>query len=88
MAIAATDPLGTDRDWLAHRFDGARGIVRFLRVTREDHRAATFLDDEYLGARPHLDVPVAQLASAHTAEAPVHFIFQAPQKLVAIPLPR
>jgi len=76
MAIAATDPLGPDRDWLAHRFDGARGIIRFLRVTREDHRAATFLDDEYLGARPHLDVPIAKLASAQPGgDAPVHFIF-------------
>lgn len=76
MAIPATELLGTDSDWLAHRFDGARGIVRFLRVPREDHRAATFLDDEYLGAREHLDVPVGDLASMDFgAAAPVHFIF-------------
>jgi hypothetical protein len=41
-----------DAAWLAHRYDPGHDAVHLLHVTREDHRRATFLTDEYLpGAR-------------------------------------
>ena len=65
-----------DPAWLAHRFDTAKDAVHFIRVSRETHRAAPFLIDEYLaGHDAPVAVPRAEALSATTSKAPIHFIF-------------
>jgi hypothetical protein len=65
-----------DPEWLPHRYDPVGDKVHFVRVTREAHRAATFLTDVNL---PSPDKPVVidrRFAVEHAgASAPVHFIF-------------
>jgi hypothetical protein len=65
-----------DAGWLAHRFDPIKDSVHFIRVTREEHRAAPFLIDEYLPGHDK-PVPIDRTAavSAATTRAPLHFIF-------------
>jgi hypothetical protein len=67
-AVAA-DPL-----WLAHRFDPVADAVHFRRVSRDGHRAATFLTDEELGAADPTVLPRAE-ATAGAQGGPIHFIF-------------
>lgn len=64
-----------DPCWLAHRYDPIADQVHFVRATRDDHRAATFLTDEYLKAanKPEPIARAAALAAAG-ASAPIHFI--------------
>jgi hypothetical protein len=70
-AATAGDPL-----WLAHRYDPVGDAVHFVRATRDDHRAATFLTDEYLpaAATPRPIRRQAALAAAGRP-APIHFVF-------------
>jgi hypothetical protein len=79
-AMAEADPkaasIVADPSWLAHRYDATGDRVHFVRASRDAHRAATFLTDEYL---PSASEPVvlsrrAALAALKGA-APVHFIF-------------
>lgn len=75
----ATDPNAAvvgDPTWLAHRYDPIADAVHFVRATRDDHRAATFLTDEYLStaSAPRPIRRDTALASAPQA-APIHFIF-------------
>ena len=65
----AGDPL-----WLAHRYDPVRDSVHFIQVSRNDHRSATFLTDEYLGARTPVPVARAEAVRDAGAAAPIHFI--------------
>ena len=65
--------LAADAEWLAHRYDPVGDAIHFVRVTRAEHRAATFLTDEYLGQRTPL--PVARAATRGTPPAPLHFVF-------------
>jgi len=68
--------LAQDGEWFAHRYDPQADAVHFLHLTREAHRKATFLTDEYLPA----DLPriVAKRQPVVDQLEPVkgpHFIF-------------
>jgi hypothetical protein len=73
---AAPDPAAVARDpeWLAHRYDESRDAVVFLRLTREQHRAVTFITDDYIPAEaPRLVLRRSDAAAG--PPAPLHFIF-------------
>lgn len=62
--------------WFAHRYDPEHDAVHFVRMSREIHRNATFLTDEYLPAG--LDTVVIarrQAIDAMPATKSPHFIF-------------
>ena len=67
----ARDPL-----WLAHRYVESKDAIQFRHLTREEHRAATFVTDEYLPRAPQL-VEIGRREALATAPspAPLHFIF-------------
>lgn len=73
-----TDPASIVGDplWLAHRYDAQDDSFRFRHVSRDQHRAATFLTDEYLGPEttPVILARSTAIAAAPRA-APLHFIF-------------
>jgi hypothetical protein len=77
MASAPTPAaVGADPEWLAHRYDESRDEVHFLRLTREGHRAVTFVTDEYVPAdAPRLVVARREAVAAAPPAAPLHFIF-------------
>jgi hypothetical protein len=54
-----------DAGWLAQAYDPPSGQVRFVRMSREDYRAASFLDDRIF--QVHRDVAVAPLSSVFAA---------------------
>jgi len=64
-----------DAEWLADRYDPEHDAVHFRRVSREAHRAATFLTDEYLPAAPPVVVGRGETMAASPPQAPLHFIF-------------
>lgn len=65
-----------DPTWLAHRYDPTGDRIHFVPVSREQHRAATFLTDEYLPQASTPTVIARQSAVAVAAPpGPVHFIF-------------
>lgn len=65
------DPL-----WYADRYHPGQDALHFRRATRDDHRAATFLGDDFL---PKVAEPLilrrADVMAARPPGAPVHFIF-------------
>ncbi len=65
------DPL-----WFADRYDPGHDAFHFRRLTREVHRAATFLTDDFL---PKVEAPLVirrrDAVAAGAAQAPMHFIF-------------
>ncbi len=62
--------------WFADRYDPGHDAFHFRRLTRETHRAATFLTDEYLPAGdPPLVILRRDATAADVAPAPIHFIF-------------
>ncbi len=65
------DPL-----WFADRYDQGHDAVQFRRLTRDDHRAATFLIDSQLpkGQAP-LVIRRGDAMVAGAARGPLHFIF-------------
>ena len=65
------DPL-----WFADRYDPEHDAFHFRRLTRDDHRAATFLTDDFLpqGEAP-LVIRRSDAVAAKPAQAPMHFIF-------------
>lgn len=64
-----------DPEWLAHRYDPTADAVHFIRATRNDHRAATFLTDEFLaGHRMPVAIGRASALAGAPSPAPVHFI--------------
>jgi len=69
------DSIVADPNWWPHRYDPARGHVHYIRASRDDHRAAVFLTDEYLkdAANPRA-VSLAEAAQVGDS-APLHFIF-------------
>lgn len=73
----APDPAAIVRDptWLAHRYDPGHDAFQFRRVTRDAHRAATFLTDEYLGSDAPVAIGHADVLAARPGGAPLHFIF-------------
>jgi hypothetical protein len=65
------DPL-----WLAHRFVESRDAIQFLHLTRDEHRAATFVSDDYLPAgKEPVQIDRKQALAAAAPPGPVHFIF-------------
>jgi hypothetical protein len=67
----ARDPL-----WLAHRYVESKDAVQFLPLTREEHRAATFITDEHLPpGRERRELPRREAVATASPSAPVHFIF-------------
>lgn len=69
------DTIAKDPNWWPHRYDPAKGHVHFIQATREDHREAVFLTDDYLkdAANPRA-VGLADAVAA-ADQAPIHFIF-------------
>lgn len=78
MHFLAPDPAAIvgDPTWLAHRYDPAQDQFHFVRATRADHDAATFLTDEYLPAGGDVVVVPRQAARSLAASpAPLNFLF-------------
>ena len=72
------DPAEIVRDpqWHAHRYDATQDAFQFRHVTRQAHRRAAFLTDEYLGPSPRtLALPRMQALAAGAERAPLHFVF-------------
>jgi hypothetical protein len=68
--------VATDSTWLANRYDESRDLVHFVRLTREQHRAVTFITDEYIPAEaPRMVLRRSDVAAAAAPPAPLHFIF-------------
>ncbi|MET1111355.1 MAG: hypothetical protein ABWX67_07515 [Allosphingosinicella sp.] len=71
LAAIARDPA-----WLANRYDESQDAIHFVRLTREEHRAVTFVTDEYISAEaPRLVLRRGDVAAAAAPPAPLHFIF-------------
>ena len=67
----ARDPL-----WLADRYDPGHDSIHFRYVDRDQHRAATFLTDEYLGTEPSpIVIRREDVCAAAPKQGPIHFIF-------------
>jgi hypothetical protein len=65
------DPL-----WLADRYDPEQDCVHFRYVDRDQHRAATFLTEEYLGkSTSPVIIRREDALVARPTSAPLHFIF-------------
>lgn len=73
---AAIIQIVRDPQWFADRYDPGHDAVHFRRLTRDTHRAATFLTDEYLpaGDQPQI-ICRGDAMAAGAVPAPVHFIF-------------
>src|SRR5687768_17056736 len=72
------DPAAIARDahWLPNRYDESQDLIHFVRLTREEHRAVTFITDEYISAdAPRLVLRRSDAAAAAGPPAPLHFIF-------------
>jgi hypothetical protein len=71
LAAVVRDPA-----WLAHRYDESQDAIHFVRLTREAHRAVTFITDDYIPAdTPRLVLGRSDVAAAAGPPAPLHFIF-------------
>lgn len=74
MTNAVSPP--QDPNWLPHRYDAAGDRIHFVPVSRSQHRAATFLTDEYLPQAQSPTVIARTTAIAAAAPpGPAHFIF-------------
>ncbi|HET9428705.1 MAG TPA: hypothetical protein VFO69_10135 [Allosphingosinicella sp.] len=71
-----TSKIVSDPSWLAHRYDSTRDAVHFIRASRQEHRAATFLTDEFLPghARP-IGLDRSDSVAASEPGTALHFIF-------------
>lgn len=69
--------IARDATWLPHRYDPGFDTIHFLKLSREDHRAAAFLIDEELPAdADRLILGRADSVEAAAAnQAPLHVIF-------------
>lgn len=71
LAAIAADPA-----WLANRYDESQDLIHFVRLTREEHRAVTFITDEYIRPdAPRLVLSRSDVMAAAVPPAPLHFIF-------------
>ncbi len=77
MAADVPDPrdIAAHAEWLAHRYDPIGDAVQFVQVTRQEHRAATFLTDAELGPRAPVVLSRGQALAGTGPAAPLHFIF-------------
>ena len=65
------DPL-----WLAHRYVESKDAIQFRHVTREEHRAATFIIDKHLPAEARLaEIGRREALAAAAPPGPIHFVF-------------
>ncbi len=65
-----------DAAWLAHRHDETADTIHFMPVSRAQHRAATFITDEYLPkGLPVVVIARSEAIAAAPPPAPLHFIF-------------
>lgn len=65
------DPL-----WLAHRYVESKDVIQFRHVTRDEHRAATFVIDQYLPAEAQrVEISRREALAAAAPPGPVHFVF-------------
>ncbi len=69
------DAIVRDPVWFAHRYDPGHDAFQFRQLTRDAHRAATFLTDDYLGAATITPVRRSDILAARPAPGPIHFIF-------------
>lgn len=70
------DRLVGDPTWFPYRYDPSQDAFQFRHLTRSQHRNATFLTDEYLGAGgAPLVLTRADVMAANPPTAPLHFIF-------------
>lgn len=68
--------IATDANWLPNRYDESQDSIHFVRLTREEHRAVTFITDEYIPAdAARLVLRRSDVAAAAGPPAPLHFIF-------------
>jgi hypothetical protein len=69
--------IAADANWLPNRYDESQDLIHFVRLTREEHRAVTFITDEYIAAdSPRLVLRRSDVAAAAAGPpAPIHFIF-------------
>lgn len=68
--------IARDSLWLPDRYDPQHDAIHFRHVTRDQHDAATFLTDEYLGKSTNpIIIRREDAVAAQTASAPIHFIF-------------
>lgn len=71
-----TEAIIRDPQWFPHRFDAARRQIMFVRLTREQHRAAAFLDDRHLGEGLESRAVAIDAIDADAVPAGrMHFIF-------------
>ena len=64
-----------DARWLADRYDPGHDAFHFRWVTRDEHRAAMFLTNEYLAASAPVVVGRGDAIAAAPPPAPLRFIF-------------
>lgn len=66
----------SDPQWLAHRYDEARDGFRFIQLTREAHRGATFITDDYVEGSERFEfVSRSDVEQASVPEAPTDYVF-------------
>ena len=71
--------VAADARWLANRYDESQDAIHFVRLTREEHRAVTFITDEYSPAEaPRLVLRRRDVAAA--AGPPPHRPARAPRR--------
>ena len=76
--------LVADATWLPHRLSDDDRTITFVRLTREDHRNVTFLEDQYLSKQSATQtVPLAELAGIVPAKPVlgIDFIFHSSMAL-------
>lgn len=70
-----TEIISQNPSWWPHRYDPIRDEVHFIEVSRDDHRSAVFLTDDYLKSAQSPRAVKRKLATAAASTAPLHFIF-------------
>nr|WP_310524464.1 hypothetical protein [Polymorphobacter sp.] len=70
LARIARDPL-----WFPHRYDPGQDAVHFRQFSREVHRKATFITDEYLPTGEPMVIGRVEAMATNPERAPLHFIF-------------
>lgn len=68
--------IAADAAWLPHRYDETQDAIHFLRLSRRDHRAATFITDDYIEPdTPRVALRRGDVVPAAGRPGPCHFIF-------------
>ena len=77
MAVSHPDvaTIVRDAEWFAHRYDPGHDAVQFRRLSRADHRAATFLTDDYLPVEQPVVIRRNDAMAALPPPAAIHYIF-------------